>query len=131
MIKAMEIQLPDFLPSRYKNWLELYLDVYRTMHESGCPINDETKVKLFEMGDHEEQKDLTSQYGEHIVAFYQEFPLILIKARALDFILPNLPTKDEMYSIYLGYMSAKHCTTTVEKNAKIIEGILNICKPVY
>src|ERR1044072_4362469 len=93
----MEIQLPDFLPSRYPNWLALYLVVIREFNVQGVPLNEETKVKLYELGDYAEQREIMEQYGDEVVQYYLEFPITLIKARAFDFIIPNLPTQEEVY----------------------------------
>lgn len=126
----MEIQLPDYLPARYQNWLALYLHVIKQFTAQGISINESTKVKLYEMGDHKEQKELREQYGEEVVHFYQEFPLILIKARAFDFILPNLPSQEEVYRFRFDLHNASMYSSNanaVEKNENIIGKLMSIC----
>lgn len=123
----MEIQLPDYLPARYQNWLALYLDVIRRFKEQGCPITEETKVKLYELGDYEEQSELMQQYGEEVTHFYQEFPLTLIKARAFDFILPNLPIQEDVYKFNYDLMAASMYSASVDKNREIIDKLMSIC----
>lgn len=126
----MEIQLPDFLPSRYPNWLTLYLDVIRQFTEQGVPINEGTKVKLYELGDYEEQREIMRQYGNEVVHYYQEFPLILIKARAFDFIMPNLPTQEDVYRFNYDLMTASMYSSSAAqsgKNREIIDKLMTIC----
>jgi hypothetical protein len=126
----MEIQLPDFLPSRYPNWLALYLDVIKQFNKHGVPTNEETKVKLYEMGDHEEQEQIMEQYGDQIVHYFQEFPLTLIKARAFDFILPNLPTQEDVYRFNYDLMMASRYSTSggsIDKNREIIDKLMSVC----
>lgn len=123
----MEIQLPDYLPARYRNWLDLYLDVVRMFKEQGYAINEETKVKLYELGDREEQKEIAERYGEQAVHFYQEFPLTLIKARAFDFILPNLPTKEDAYNFQHYLMRASSYSASTNANSEIIDKLMRIC----
>lgn len=123
----MEIKLPDYLPARYQNWLDLYLDVIRQFKELGISINDETKVKLYELGDYNEQKEMMAQYGEEIVHFFQEFPLTLIKARAFDFIFPNLPTQEDVYRFNYDLMTASMYSTSTNKNREIIDKLMSIC----
>lgn len=123
----MEIQLPDYLPARYKNWLELYLDVIRQFKEHGCKINEETKVKLYELGDYKEQQQMMLQYGDEVVHFYQEFPLTLIKARAFDFIFPNLPTQEDVYRFNYDLMAASAYSASVNKNREIIDKLMSVC----
>jgi hypothetical protein len=126
----MEIQLPDFLPSRYPNWLALYLDVIRQFNEQGVPVNEETKVKLYELGDYEEQREIMQQYGNEVVHYYQEFPLTLIKARAFDFILPSLPTQEELYRFNYDLMTASMYISSAaqsDKNREIIDKLMTIC----
>lgn len=126
----MEIQLPDYLPARYKNWLDLYLDIARQFNEQGVPITEETKVKLYELGDYEEQRQMMIQYGQEVVHFYQEFPMTLIKARAFDFILPNLPTQEDVYRFNYDLMMVLRYSTSgasVDKNREIIDKLMTIC----
>lgn len=126
----MEIQLPDYLPARYKNWLNLYLDVARQFKEQGVEITEDTKVKLYELGDYHEQQELYKSYGPEVVHFYQEFPMTLIKARAFDFILPNLPAWEEVYRFDRDLMTASIYSSPInsmEKNREIIEKLMSIC----
>lgn len=128
----MEIKLPDYLPSRYKNWLDLYLDVVKVFNESEWPINEETTVKLYEMADYDEQRMFLMQYGAQAVHFYQEFPLTLIKSRALDQILPNLPTKDEIYHMQRSVLSGMPAPN-IQKNIEKLDQLMTICpnKNIY
>jgi hypothetical protein len=126
----MDIQLPDYLPARYENWLILYLDVIRQFKVQGVEINEETKVKLWEMGDHDEQQQIMEQYGNQVVHYYQEFPITLIKARAFDFIIPNLPTSEDVYRFNYELMTASRYMASgdlVNKNREIIDKLMNIC----
>lgn len=126
----MEIQLPDYLPARYENWLVLYLDVLRQFRMQGVEITEETKVKLYELGDYDEQKELREQYGDRVVHFFQEFPMTLIKARAFDFIIPNLPAQEEVYRFSHELMTASMYSSSMrsmEKNREIIDKLMSIC----
>lgn len=126
----MEIQLPDYLPARYKNWLDLYSDVVKQFEQQGVAITEETKVKLYELGDYHEQQELYKTYGPEVVHFYQEFPITLIKARALDLMLPNLPTKEDVYRFHCDLMTASMYSTSInamEKNNEIIDKLMRFC----
>jgi hypothetical protein len=126
----MEIQLPDFLPSRYPNWLVLYLDVIRQFNEHGVPVNEGTKVKLYELGDYNEQTELRLHYGDEVVHYYQEFPLTIIKARAFDFIFPNLPTQEDVYRFNRDIMTASmysNSSAALDRNREIFDKLMSIC----
>lgn len=123
-----EIQLPDYLPSRYDNWLDLYLDVVRIFKEQGFEINDDTKVKLYELGDYEEQKEIMTQYGDRVVHFYQEFPLTLIKARAFDFIITKLPSQITMERLYYNIMTSPMRSVSVQEDHETLEKFRSICQ---
>lgn len=86
-----EIQLPDYLPSRYKNWYHLYLEVEKIFTENGYELTEETKVRLSELPDFDEK-----EMSEEAILFYQEFPLPVLKARALDFIMSKIPSFDDV-----------------------------------
>jgi hypothetical protein len=92
-------------------------------------INEETKVKLYELGDYDEQREIMQQYGNEVVHYYQEFPLTLIKARALDFILPNIPTQEEVYRFNYELLSSAQYTSpaSMDKNREIIDKLMTIC----
>lgn len=106
------------------------MDIVRQFNEQGIPITEETKVKLYELGDYEEQRQMMMQYGQEVVHFYQEFPMTLIKARAFDFILPNLPTQEDVYRFNYDLMMALRYSTSgasVDKNREIIDKLMTIC----
>jgi hypothetical protein len=108
-IMPKEIQLPDYLPSRYKSWLHLYLEVQQAFAERGESFDEETTINMCELGDREEREMLINQFGEEVV-LYQHFPVTLIKARAFDFILSKLPTFKELINIRSAAMGADWCT---------------------
>lgn len=124
----MEIQLPDYLPSRYKNWLDVYLECAKVFSENGWPINEESKVKMYDMGSYEEQQEMMLSYGEHATAFFQELPLTLIKARALDYILPNIPTLETMYKLRSNlYYSRNYSADGNDRTIEVVDKLMNIC----
>jgi hypothetical protein len=88
-----EVELPDYLPGRYKNWLHLYLTVKRELSMRGEDIDKAEVVRLYEGPDFEER-----EMSSEMIDFYQQFPVSLIKSRALDFILSKLPTFEDLYS---------------------------------
>ena len=75
-----EIELPDYLPARYRSWLHLYRDIVRTFKERGYPLTEQTEVKLNEFGFNDP------------AFFYHSFTLGVIKSRALDYVLSELPS---------------------------------------
>lgn len=124
-----EIQLPDYLPSRYKTWLHLYLEIQKIFAERGEIINEETTVKFYELGDYEEQKMLR-QYSEEIIYFYQHFSITIIKSRALDYVLSKLPPFEMMYEVRGKAMSGMYADQTMyelEYGARNKDGIYRIC----
>lgn len=118
-----EIQLPDYLPSRYKTWLHLYLEIQKIFAERGEIINEETTVKLYELGDYEEQKMLR-QYSEEIIYFYQHFPITIIKSRALDYVLSKLPSFEKMYEVRGKAMSGMYADETMYE---VFNALLDVC----
>lgn len=107
-----EIELPDYLPSKYKSWYHLYLEVDKGFKEKGFVINEETKVKLFDLGSLYEQ-ELLQTYSKEVLYFYQEFPMTLIKARALDYILSKIPDLETMYKIRNLAMSVPYADSSM------------------
>lgn len=93
-----EVELPDYLPSKYQNWFELYLAVVKVLEDQGG-INDETTVKLYDLGTKEEQQAFREN-SEEVTYFYQHFPVTLIKSRALDYILGRMPNKEDLLKLY-------------------------------
>lgn len=90
-----QVQLPDYLPSRYRSWYDLYLDILRSAKSQGTDLPDDTIVNLLDYGFEEES--LKNIYSDTF--FYQEWPLIVIKSRALDDVISQLPTLKELISI--------------------------------
>jgi hypothetical protein len=97
-MRENEIELPDYLPSRYRSWLHLYLEIQRLFAERGETIQEDSEVTMYELGDDEEQQMLR-QYSEEVICFYQHFPVSLIKSRALDYVLSKLPSFEVMHEI--------------------------------
>lgn len=93
-----EIQLPDFLPSRYRSWLELYRDLQKTFKEQGISITEETTIKIAEFGTKEEMDLFKKQFGCD-VTLYNHFSITLIKARALDEVLSKLPSSEKLRKV--------------------------------
>ncbi|MBS0646778.1 MAG: hypothetical protein JSR97_09360 [Verrucomicrobia bacterium] len=118
-----EIQLPDYLSSRYKTWLHLYLEIQKIFAERGEIINEETTIKLYELGDYEEQKMLR-QYSEEVIYFYQNFPIKIIKSRALDYVLSKLPSFEKMYEVGGKAMSGMHADQTMYE---VFNALLDVC----
>lgn len=118
-----EIQLPDYLPSRYQSWLHLYLEIQKIFAERGEPINEETTVELYELGDYEDQKMLR-QYSEEVIHFYQHFPITTIKARALDYMLSKLPSFEKMYEVRGKAMSTPDAD---EAMYQVFNDLLDVC----
>jgi hypothetical protein len=92
---------------------------YQNFTEKGFELNEKTLVRLFELPDFDETK-----MDEEYIVFYQEFPLTLIKARALDFIMYNLPTFENVLELnsvagYFGNALNKDVFVTIEKLFKI------------
>lgn len=86
-----EIKLPDYLPSRYGSWLNLYRSVLASLQSQGIKPEDTTEIFLKEMF----REDEYSCHETTIAS--QSWPLYVIKSRALDEVLPNLPTQKEVY----------------------------------
>lgn len=119
-----EIELPDYLPSRYDSWLHLYLEIQQIFIERGEPITEEATVKLSELGDREEQKTFR-QYSEEVIHFYQHFPITVIKARALDYVLSKLPSFDIMYEVRNKSMASFY---TNELMYEVFNNLLDVCQ---
>lgn len=115
----MEIKLPDYLPSRYKNWLDFYQQFVEVSSNRGFIINEETKVCVYDCMDYHEREALKM----HEVKFYQEFPLIVIKARALDYILSESPSYEDILHLKHSVLSTH--LASVDLN-KILNGLLNV-----
>ena len=120
-----EIQLPDYLPSRYKNWLHLYLTIKRELGNRGEDVDIMESVKLYEGQDYEER-----QMSREMIDFYQQFPVQLIKARALDFVLSKLPSFEDLYSFAGSWHSVVPMTAGNVHTAdafKMFNDLLDIC----
>lgn len=115
------IQLPDYLPSRYSSWLSLYREVIASLEANGQKITEETVVNLAEFG----FLDRHSSYSGEDVAFYQQWPLTLIKARALDFVLEKLPSFEQMIRVYNELIWSR--SAAVYSLTPHIDALLNIC----
>jgi len=122
-----DILLPDYLPSRYNNWLELYLEVLRIFKEQGFEVNEGTEIKLFQLGDFDEV-EMMKKFSEQVVYFYHNFPLSLIKSRALDFVLSNLPTYAQMQKVRSKSTMAFHVYD--ESDWNIFENLLTITRNI-
>ena len=118
-----EIQLPDYLPSRYQSWLHLYLEIQKIFAERGETINEETTVKLYELGDYEEQKMLR-KYSEEVIHFYQHFPITVIKSRALDYVLSKLASFENMYEVRGKAMSTPYANQAMYQ---VFNDLLDVC----
>lgn len=115
----MKVALPDYLPSRYESWLEYYYEIVRIFKEQGRELNDETIIKRYDFGDYNEHKEM-KKYDQGIVSFYQEVPFMLIKSRALDFIISHLPTKSALYPIF--------CNAYINGDSdKVVNNLFKIC----
>lgn len=85
------ILLPDYLPSRYSSWLHLYVDVKKFLEEMGHEFDENTEINLFEMGMLDDECMYKNGTGE-VTFSRQSWPLMLIKARALDHIISKIPS---------------------------------------
>lgn len=101
------IKLPDYLPSRFKSWLQLYVHINRILTEQGITITEDLKIRFSEYLDAEEMK----MFSEQEIMFYHEFPLTIIKARAFDELLASMPDFQDFIEIQETiYLNSRYLT---------------------
>lgn len=115
------------LPSHFKNWLSLYryLERNSTSQEKSEILNDVgAYVDL--------SYDLTPE--EHNEAFlnetfvlYKQFPLIIIKQKALNEIVDEYPSKDDIYFIKKMFFTYINGSGT-SKYSSIFDKLMDISK---
>lgn len=113
------IELPDYLPSQFKNWLDFYYEIknkgYDQMETIELSIWDDTKIEW------------RSQFNED-VDFYHKFPMWVVRERALNHLLTKLPDFDSMINLIDSYLSSRQNMGEIMENKEILDKILSICE---
>ncbi|MCR9252309.1 MAG: hypothetical protein NXI20_17925 [bacterium] len=108
------LKLPDYLPSRYNNWLEVYYDIESVFKEHQIEILEDTIVKLADF--------------DFEVDAYQEFPITLIKSRAFDFMLDGMADYNKTLEFYYSYRQSNQLNPTTQEYDKIIQHWLKVSR---
>lgn len=113
-------ELPDYLPSKYKNWFDFYKQVMEDIESSGHPFNDDSVIGISE---HYSEADLA---GHPKTVFTQRFKLSVLKIRAFDFIYSKLPTVEFLWKIENALQTLHLITDSEDKD--MLMGLFSIYK---
>lgn len=101
----------------------MYLTIKRELSSRGEDLDTMECVKLYEAGDFNER-----QANAEMIDFYQQFPVSLIKARALDFVLSKLPSFEALYSFTGQWHSVAYMTANGNDDfIKMLNDLLDVC----
>lgn len=117
------IELPDVLPSRYQSWLEVYLHAIKAFE--GREYNDSTEVSLVQMGYHHHDLKGEVKETEELTLFANTWPLHVLKSRALDYVLENIPSPKMMANIrHATFMNFS--ATRQEDMSKVLSNLMDL-----
>lgn len=120
------IELPDYLPSRYKNWYDLYFQVIREFEKRGEPTPNNMEISLLDFGYDLEHNDSP--------VFKQTYTIGELKIRAFDFLIEHLPTRNTVRDLEIFYKSGMNTGHPVinydrdEENEKALNNLFLIAK---
>lgn len=118
------VHLPDYLPSRFRNWLHFYTETLSLFKQHNWSLNDDTTIKYYEYGVYDTDHELVEQLRD--TAFVQEIKFLDVKLRAFDYLVSQLPAFEDVRELIYSSMRGIQGRDMDDTRKQLFETLLDL-----